>query len=169
MTPSITETQVFTALRTFVLSIVSCEVIRLPSNRVAMPVGDFVALTPMSIAPLSTNVDTLVGANKTVLRASQFTVQVDCYGASSSSNATALSTLLRDSYGCDQFALSGFDVVPLYAGDAHQLPLVTGEAQYVERWTFDAVLQFNPVMTVPQDSATTLSIVPKDVDRTFPP
>jgi hypothetical protein len=167
--PSITETQVFTALRAFILTIVNCEVVRGPSALVPMPVGDFVALQPGSIIPLSTNVTTLVGANNNIRRPSQFSIQVDCYGVNASDRAVAISTLLRSPYGCDQFTASGFDIQPLYAGDAHQMPLVDGESKYTERWTFDCVLQMNPVLTVPQQSATALSATIKDVDRTFPP
>lgn len=158
MSPSITETQVFTVLRAFILTIVSCEVIRTPVNRAAMPVGPFIALSPTSNVPLSTNVSTFTLTTQQIKRPSQFTIQVDFYGVGSGDWATAISTLLRNSYACDQFSASGFDIQPLYAGDAHQLPLVNGESQYEERWTFDAVLQFNPVITAPQDSATALSI-----------
>ncbi len=169
ITSSITETQVFTALRAFIMTIVSCEVIRLPSNRVSMPLGAFVSMSPGTNIPLSTNVTTYATTTKSVKRPSQISIQIDCYGAGSSDTATAISTLLRDPYACDQFATSGFDITPLYAGDAHQIPLVDGEAQYEERWTFDAVLQFNPVLTVSQDYATALAVNVINVDTTYPP
>lgn len=169
MTPSITETQVFTALRAFVLTIVDCEVVRLPANRVPAPAGAFVGLSPPSNIPLATNVASYTGTQKSVERSSQITMQIDCYGAGSGDRATAISALLRDSYACEQFAASGFDIQPLYAGDAKQLPLVDGEQQYEERWSFEAVLQFNPVITMPQDSATSLTPVVVNVERTYPP
>lgn len=169
ITTSITEAQVFTALRAFLLTIVDCEVVRLPANRVAMPVGDFIGLTPLLNTSLSTNVDSYAGTSKSIKRASQFTVQVDCYGSGAGDRATAITTLLRDGYGCEQFTASGFDIQPLYAGDARQFPLVDGEAQYEERWTFDAVLQFNPVLTITQQSALALAVNLKEVDRTYPP
>jgi hypothetical protein len=158
ITPSITETQVFTALRAFLLTIVTCEVVRAPVNRVAMPLGDFISLTPISNIPLSTNVTTLTGANNSIKRASQFTIQIDCYGAGAGDRATAITTLLRSSYACDQFTASGFDIQPLYAGDARQMPLVDGEGQYELRYTFDCVLQFNPILTTLQDSAIVLRV-----------
>jgi hypothetical protein len=123
-----------------------------------MPLGDFISLTPISNIPLSTNVTTLTGANNSIKRASQFTIQIDCYGAGAGDRATAITTLLRSAYACDQFTASGFDIQPLYAGDARQMPLVDGEGQYAERWSFDAVLQFNPVLTIPQDSAIVLRV-----------
>lgn len=167
--PTITETQVFAALRTFILSIVDCEVVRTLTNRVPMPKGDFVAMSPSSNIPLSTNVTAYASTTKSIVRPSQITIQIDCYGKGAGDRATAISTLLRDAYACESFSSSGFDIQPLYAGDAQQMPLVDGEQQYEERWTFGAVLQFNPVMTAPQDSAIALTVVPKNVDRTFPP
>lgn len=169
ITSSITETNVFTVLRAFILTIVTCEVIRLPNNRTPMPLGAFVAMSPGANIPLSTNVTAYAATTKGVERPSQLSIQIDCYGAGSADMATAISTLLRDPYACDQFSASGFDIAPLYAGDAHQMPLVDGEAQYEERWTFDAVLQFNPILTAPQDSAIALVANIYDVDRTFPP
>jgi hypothetical protein len=169
ITPSITETQVFTALRAFILTIVDCEVVRALNNRVPMPKGDFIALSPPSIMPLSTNVTAFNGTSNVIKRSSQFLVQVDCYGAGACDRATAISMLLRDQYGCEQFAASGFDIQPLYASDAHQIPLVDGEAQYEERWTFEAVMQFNPALTIAQQSAITLSTDVIGVVRTYPP
>lgn len=169
ITPSITETQIFAALRAFMLGVVDCEVIRTPVNRAAMPKGDFIALSPTSNTALSTNVATTIDQQQTIKRPSQFVVQVDCYGAGAGDRATTLATLLRSQYACEQFAASGLEIQPLYAGDAQQMPLVSGEDQYEERWTFDAVLQFNPVLVVAQQSALSLTVTPKDVDRTFPP
>ena len=134
-----------------------------------MPNGPFVMMSPVSDVQLSTNVIAYAATTKSIKRASQFTIQIDCYGAGSGDRATALSTLLRDQYGIDQFAASGIDAQPLYASDANQMPLVDGEQQYEERWTFSAVLQFNPVMTTPQDTATALAVGIKEVERTYPP
>jgi hypothetical protein len=169
MTPSITETQVFAALRAFILTIVDCEVVRLPANRVPTPAGAFVGLSPGSNIPLATNVTSYTDTQKSVERSSQITLQVDCYGSGSGDRATAISTLLRDAYASEQFAASGYDIQPLYAGDAKQLPLVDGEQQYEERWTFEAVMQFNPVITLPQDFATSLTPDVVSVERTYPP
>ena len=143
--------------------------IGVPDNRAPMPKGAFVAMSSSLNMPLSTNVATYAGTNKSVKRPSQFTIQVDCYGPGSGDRATAITTLLRDQYGCEEFRKAGYDMQPLYAGDAHQMPLVNGEAQYEERWTFDAVMQINPVLTMLQESAIVLKADLKNVDATSPP
>ena len=164
--PSVTQEDAFTALRAFILTLVGCEVVRAQQNRVPMPVGAFIALTQLSAIPLETNTDTWTATTKSIERPTQFTIQIDCYGPLSSGRAQTIATMLRDSYAVDQFALQGFDMAPLYAGDAHQIPLIDGEEQYEERWTFEAVLQLNPVITVTAETADTLAItglIPADV------
>lgn len=167
--PSILETNVFNALRTFILAYVSCEVVRAQGNRVPMPAGDFIALTPIAAVPLSTNVHTYTATQETVRRPTQFTIQIDCYGKASADRAQTLATLLRDDVAIQSFAASGYDIAPLYAEDAHQMPLIDGEQQYEERWTFNAVLQANPTVTLTTETANTLTVTTVDVDRAYPP
>lgn len=164
-----TETVVFTALRAFVLGLVTCEVIRLPANRVAMPAGEFITLSPLSNIPLATNVSVQTGQQKTSTQARQVTVQVDCYGSSAGDNAAKISMLFRDFYGCEALAAINPGVQPLYATDAHQTPLIDGEAQYTERWTFECVMQVNPFVSTAQDAAIVLQADVRNVDRTYPP
>lgn len=170
-TVSITESNVLTALRTFILSLVTCEVVKGLGNRVAMPAGDFIAMTPVIAPPLATNVSTysnVQGAGmQNIERSTQYMVQIDCYGTTAGDRATLISTLLRSEYACNSFAASGFDVQPLYAEDPKQMPIVDGEAQYEERWTFNAVLQYNPVISVPQDFADALNVGLINVPRTY--
>lgn len=163
--PSVSEADIFTALRAFILTVVVVEVVRTQGNRVPMPLGDFIALTPKTAVPLETNTDSYTATTKTVERRTQYTIQVDCYGQLASDRALTIATLLRDSYAVDQFAALGFDVTPLYAGDATQMPLIDGEEQYEQRWTFDAVLQVNATITLPESTADTLTVglVPADV------
>lgn len=173
-TVSITETQVLTVLRTFILSLVSLDgdhVIRGLQNRAAMPAGDFIEITASLSAPLSTNVQTYTPSASTSQneRSTQATIQIDCYGVSAMDNANMLSMMLRSDYACQKFAASGLDMQPLYANDAHQMPFTTGEDQYQERWIFDSVIQINPVVSVPQDFADSLEVGLIDVDVVYPP
>ena len=169
MSPSILETNVFVAMRAFILSALACEVIRSQTNRVSTPKGDFVALTPTSLIPLETNTDTWTDTAKSVKRPAQMSIQVDVYGANSLDLAQTIAALFRDDYACQSFKSSGFDMQPLYASDAQQMPIISGEDTYIERWTFECVLQVNPVITVPIQTANTLIAGLINVDRTYPP
>lgn len=166
-TIDITETAVIKALGDFISSVVACPVLRAQINRVSMPTGDFIMMTPVNRAALATNVDTYTDPDKLARRSTQVDVQVDCYGQLAGDRAQMLATLLRDDYACAQMAATG--VQPLYAGDAHQMPLITGEEQYLERWTFEAALQANPTVTVPQDFMDTAVVGLISVDAKYPP
>lgn len=104
-----------------------------------------------------------------MLQATRVTVQVDAYGPASADYAQILTTTFRDSFAVDQFALSGFDVAPLYADDANQIPLIDGESQYESRWTIKCVLQCNPVVSFPLQFADALQVELIDVDAKYPP
>lgn len=166
---SILEADVFTALRTFILALVDCEVVRTQVNRVAMPKGDFIAMTPMGSVQLETNAHTYGATSETVMRPTQYTIQVDCYGAKAGDRAQTLVTMLRDDYAVQSLASGGKDIAPLYADDAHQMPLIDGEQQYEARWTFNSVLQYNPAVTLTTETADTLTVGTVDVDRSYPP
>ncbi|KAA1013027.1 hypothetical protein FVF58_09560 [Paraburkholderia panacisoli] len=236
-TLSLTESQTLAALRSFIQSVLpaSIEVVLAQQNRVAMPQGAFVAMTPLSRTRLATNVDTysdcafvgsiagntltvtemslgtiavgatLFGAgitagttitaqgtgtggigtyavsqpqtvasevmacgSKSMLQATQVVVQLDLYGPGSADYAQILTTTFRDGYAVDQFASSGFDVAPLHADDANQMPLIDGESQYEERWTIRCTLQCNPSVTVPQQFASSLEASVISVQAQYP-
>lgn len=157
---SITQEAVFTALRTFILSLIDCEVIQGLGNRVSTPTGSFIAMTAINQKRLSTNISVYTdpGVNpgtRGAMQPSQITIQVDCYGAESQDWAIILTTMLRDPYGCDSMAPT---VQPLYADDPIQLALTDAEAEYEQRWLITAVLQYNPVVTLPQQFADVFEI-----------
>jgi len=100
----------------------------------------------------------LAYGSATSMQPIKMTIQLDVHGPLGGDNAQIISTLLRDTYGVDQFATSGFDVTPLYASDPKQLPFLNGEEQIETRWVVDAVLQCNPVVTIPQQYGQTATV-----------
>jgi hypothetical protein len=165
---SLTEDQILTAIRTFLLLIVpdGVEVFKGQGNRVPEPIGvNFVVMTPTGRLRLSTNVvtwdrtdpdvDTLQHAHDV-----QFEVQLDIHGPGGSDIAGVIATLIRDEYACDQ--LDRTVVQPLYATDGHQMPFVNAEQQWENRWTMTAAFQILPIVSTDQQFAVTLtpSIVP---------
>lgn len=142
-------------------------IVRGLGNDVPMPEGPFVAMTVTGQKRLSTNIDnytdpvTSIGA-RAIQQNSQLTVQIDCYGPKSNDWAVILTTLFRDPYGCDALAPN---VSPLYADDPNMIPLTNAEANYEERWFITAVLQYNPVVTVPQQFAAVAHVNLVEVDK----
>lgn len=148
-------------------------------NRAAMPPAapGFAMMQATVTKRLRTNQETwdLTDPNPSSIaieQGTQIRVQLDLYGADSGDWGVILCTLLRSEYACT--VLAGADpanptCVPLYSGDPFQGPLDDSEAQYESRWTVEAILQYNPVTTVPMQFADTLEVTLINVDETYPP
>lgn len=122
-----------------------------------------------TVSPSQTVVSqTIAAGTQTILQPTQLTVQVDVYGPNSADNAQIITTLVRDGYAVDQFATSGYDVMPLYASEARQSPLINAESQFEARWTFSIVMQVNPTITVPQQFADQLQATLTEVQAQYP-
>ncbi len=164
-----THDPLFIALRAFILSIIAgVEVVQGQSNLVPMPEGQFICMTPISQRRLSTNESTYDGVDtRDVQQHTEYSIQIDCYGASSSDHATNISIMLRDFYGCE--FLSPYACQPLFTSDPSQVPLINGEGNYEQRWMLTAVLQFNPTVSVTQQFADALEVDILSVPADFPP
>lgn len=168
------QADLFTTLRTFLLTLVPAgvEVVKGQENRVAMPLGPFILMTPLYQIRLATNEDDYDdpfpadGGTQSAKVSMRVDIQLDFYGPDSQAWATIVSTLWRDFVGCDGLAPT---CQPLYADDPRQLALVTGEEQYEQRWSLTATLQYNPVTVTVQDFADTLDVTLIDVDVVYPP
>lgn len=100
----------------------------------------------------------LYAGTHAALQATQVTIQLDVHGPASGDNAVTISTLMRDEVACQAFTDAGFEVQPLYAGEPRQMPFINAEQQYENRWTIDAVLQANPIVSVPQQFAEVVTV-----------
>jgi len=136
-------------------------------NGVPMPLGPFICMTATEQVRLATNhSDYSVDLQRQVKIPTRYSIQLDCYGPDSSDMATTIKAFWRDPFGCDALASIG---APLYADEPIQMPIVNGEENYEQRWKVTALLQFNPVLTVPQQSATALAVDFVSVNAEFPP
>lgn len=159
-TISIKQDDLLRVIKAFILSLVTQPVLRTPVNRASMPKGSFVAMSPGRVKALATN---STSGMRNVKRPSQFDCQIDCYGIDAGDTAAMLSIMFRDQYAIEVFESQPLEIVPLYANDAQQMPIVTGEEQYLERWTFEIALQFNPVVSMPAQSANMLELSLRNV------
>src|SRR5487761_2182743 len=136
----ITQQAAMTALRTFLVAVApdGVEVVLAQGNRVPMPGGMFIAMTPLMRTRLETNVVSYVDpvtaiGSRLDLMPTRFTRQIDCYAAGSGDVAQMIAALFRSEYATA--SMDGSGATPLYAGEPRQMPIVNGESQYEERWT----------------------------------
>ena len=175
MTQVVTPVQddVYTALKAYVVSVTGLaagQVIKGLGNRVAMPIGPFVAMTAVSLNRLRTNqhaYDT-TRPNPTIVAIEagyKLTIQLDCYGPEASDWAAMLSELFRDDYACQILAPA---CQPLYCDDPQRMPIVDAEQQYEDRWTLAATVQYNPTTTPAQEFAQFAAVTTIDVEEAYP-
>lgn len=165
---------IYTAVKAFLLAILPLDndhVVKGVGNRAATPSGPFVVMTAILNHRLRTNQDTWDETTNdpveiTSEQGVQLTMQIDVYGPDSFDWASIITTLWRDDYGCQALAPN---CQPLYTDDPRQVQLVDGEQQYEQRWLITAQLQYNPIVSTPQDFAATLSADLINVDVEYPP
>jgi hypothetical protein len=164
--PSIVVDQVITALAAFIQPFVgsATPIIRQQENRVPPPLTAgqpdplaFVSLRETILSDLETpifiNSSDVNVQQASVTTPTRIDVQVNFYGVASADWCKAVKAVYRSPYAPDQFPLG---IKPLYCSDGIQGALITGEEQYENRWILNASLQYNPVVIVPQQSATEL-------------
>lgn len=159
-TVSRTIDEVIDALADFLLPFcVDSEIVRAQANRVPMPSGACVVLTELLSVDLETpivDMDPLL-PQAAITSHTRVDVQVDFYGATAGDQCRAVKAVFRSAYTAAAFPDG---IVPLYCSDGLQSPLVTGEQQWESRWTLTASLQYNPVVSVPQEFADSLTANP---------
>lgn len=173
-TISVTESALYSALRAFLMSLVSCPVMQSQQNHMAMPKGDFILMQALNAPELSTDKVTFIPGqsnpgSETHSRSTQWNVQLDCYGPDAADMAALIATTFKTDYAAQALAGAAIEIQPLYAKDPLQGTILNAENQYEPRWIVELVFQYNPVVTLPQDFAMSLTVVPDEVDATFPP
>lgn len=162
---SVTVDNVIAALGAFLAPFVpGAQVVRAQANRVAMPSNPCVILTELLQVDLSVPDTTYAPSTDSaaIKGPSRIDVQIDFYGVQAGEFCKTFKTAFRSHWAYTHFPAA---IKPLYTSDGMQSPLITGEQQYESRWTLTASMQYNPVVTVPQDFADTLalSVTPSDL------
>ncbi|PTQ70295.1 hypothetical protein [Pseudomonas sp. GV071] len=174
VTIDLTEADLMTALRGFLLPIVNCPVVPAEDNQ-PLPSGTFVTMTSLSIEALASNKSRFADTGSATtsrldyLCSSQWTVQLDFYGVPANSLAMRVAGLVGSDYAADWFAAGTLAMTPLYASQLRNTTRINSEQQYQPRWTFNFVAQFNPVITTAMDYADQLHIEVAEVAIKFPP
>ena len=155
---SITVDQVIDALQSFMQPFMQGGlVVRGQTNRVALPSSPCAVLTELFQDDLDIpyqNYDGNVGIT-TISGPTKIDIQIDFYGTAAGELCKVIKSVFRSQWAYDQFPAN---IRPLYTDQGRQAPLITGEEQYESRWILTASLQYNPIVTVPQQSADVLSV-----------
>lgn len=173
MTPSVTQSEVFTALLSVLSTITSLpsgQILQGQQNLVPPPApADYVIMWPLWRKSLDTNEDGgWIGvANPTAIEVTtsvEFGIQVDVFGPNSGDNAHVIQSLFRDEYVNDLLIATGYNVASLYPDDPRQMPFVDGENQYEQRWSIDLHLMIAPVLSPAMQFANTAKTTIVEID-----
>lgn len=164
---SITDSQVFAAVRSYILSLLpDVEVIQAQGNDVSMPKNGFIAMNNVSKTRLATNTRTYdrVNGKQITLAPTKYRMQLDFYGKTSGEWAEIVFATFRDHYGCDHFPKN---IQPLFCEPPMQLPLIDGEDNYTQRWKMDVALQYNPQVSTPMQFFDNVNIALVECNSEF--
>ena len=160
---SITQSAIFTAVRAYILGLITCEVVDGLDNGVPMPLNPFIAITALYAKRVSTNINSTSDPTPTTGAVNhedhvEYAIQIDCYGPLSSDWASIICALWRDEYAVIAMAPA---CVPLYADDPKMIPAVDAEQNFEQRWLIEASVQYNPVVQTPMQffTAATVNLV----------
>ena len=165
-TASISVDQVIDALADFLAPFMpGAQIVRAQVNRVALPSNPCAVLTELLQVDLSVPATEYQpdAGTATIEGPTRIDIQIDFYGEQAGEFCKTVKTAFRSHWGFSHFPAN---IKPLYTSDGIQSPLTTGEQQYESRWTLTASLQYNPIVTVPQDFADVLTpnkVLPADV------
>lgn len=126
--------------------------------------GTYTVTPPQTIAARA-----MAAGLRNSLSPMKLTVQVDIHGPNSTDNTQIVATLFRDEYATLFFDALDPPLAPLYVDDGRQIPFVSGENQYEDRWVLMMKLQLNPVVSTSQQFADTLTVGIEEIDTYFPP
>ena len=175
-TISITQDQMVDDLISFLTQTVTVTDCRISQqNRIPMPTGNYIIMTPMGPIGLSTNrIDyqadpTTLSGSQLTSRTTEWRCQLDFYGDAAQENANIIATMTRSEYACEIFRAGTSGIVPFYCTDPFQNTMVNGEDQFENRYTCEFHAQINPIITTSMEFFNSVNIVTKEVDATFPP
>lgn len=155
---SITINDVIEQLADFIQDFVgNTPVVRAQVNRVPLPKPSAVVLTELMQQDLAVSAGEFLGDDDEIAIHAQklISVQIDFYGAQAGDWCSAIRSVCRTEYAAGKFS-NGISI--LYCDDGIQSPLISGEQQWVSRWTLTASFQYNPIINVPQQFADELSM-----------
>ena len=177
-TTSISDDQIFTALRAFLIVAVGSgvEVVQAIDNRVPPPKDQFINMALLFKTQLTTDqIDftntPAVGAvpavqTETLTPSTKYAFQIDCYGPNAGDQAQAITMAWRSNVATDFFR--PYNIAPLFFDDPKRSPVVNGELQYEMRWIITLHLQANPSITVPCEFADEVNIDTINVTAVYP-
>jgi hypothetical protein len=150
---SIIVDDVIEALRNFITPFIgNALIIRGQVNRVPMPPPPCVVLTELYQDRLGWGYINQKDINTAELNGpTNISIQTDFFGAEVGEYCQAVVATITSPYAYERFPEN---IRPLYCSEAAQIAFETGAGQTTTNWMITIALQYNPIMQVPQETAS---------------
>jgi len=160
MNPVATQDQVSVALADFIAKVceidlngTSPKIVISQINQVALPTGNCAVITPLFQVDMTSKAkeshNSVAGTpyvfSTDYVMPTKGTYQIDFYGDNAADNCRAFKIMYRSSYAAEQ--MTGV-ASPLDCDNGVQAPFVSGEKQWVSRWTLTVHLQYNVAVSI---------------------
>ncbi|MEY0837376.1 hypothetical protein AB7238_14205 [Providencia alcalifaciens] len=154
-TISVTERDIFSELRPYLIELFECPVVVGYQNNVALP-KDCIVMFKLFTKNLdqTSNYWDAETSEITAQTSIEGTFQLDFYGTEADSRADTVSILWRSPYTTARMK----KIQPLYSGEPRKNILVNESNQYENRVMLDIKLQYNPETSYQVDSVDSISI-----------
>ncbi|MEX9651824.1 phage neck terminator protein [Providencia sp. PROV117] len=159
-TISVTERDIFSELRPYLIELFECPVVVGYQNNVALPKDGIVMhmLFERNIDYTANYWDSDT-SEVTAQSSVEATFQLDFYGQEANSRARVVANLWRSSYTTAKLK----KCQPLYCGEPRKNILVNESNQYENRMMLDIKLQYNPETTYHVDGVDEISITTTNI------
>ncbi|MGJ3354642.1 phage neck terminator protein [Providencia sp. Je.9.19] len=154
-TISVTERDIFSELRPYLIELFECPVVVGYQNNVALP-KDCIVMHMLFERNIDYTANYWDGDTSeiTAQNSVEATFQLDFYGSEANSRARVVANLWRSSYTTAKLK----KCQPLYCGEPRKNILVNESNQYENRMMLDIKLQYNPETSYQVDSVDSISI-----------
>ncbi|WP_415537985.1 LIC_12616 family protein [Gluconobacter oxydans] len=155
-----TDSQIYTALGEWMKTVLPAgtDIMQGQLNQTAQPIGPYCIMFLIARRRLATNSCTYTATERIVVEPTELTIQVSVFGNGAGNAVSVVQSLWRDLYAADFLTANGGILAPLYSSEPRQMQFVNGERQYEDAWSVDLKAQVNFTTTLPQQSATKLTV-----------
>ena len=120
------------------------------NNRVPLPPdNNYIIFTVMNPFRYGTPIERTTSANWTSYQTYRINVQIDFYGDFAFDRANDIINISRTEYLCS--FLKPYGIQPIACDDAKHLTGISGEREWVERWTVDFEIDYRDAVSDSQD------------------
>lgn len=154
---SVTEIDIYTDIRTYLIALFNCTVIRGRQNNLPLP-EDCIVMTILfntDLDQIKTDyTDNGTGVTAQAQQSIQATMQLDFFGVNAANRSMQVQALWRSPYTTERLS----KCQPLFSKPPQNLQYINESGVYEQRYMLEVALQYNPYYEYNEESATSMDL-----------